>query len=404
MYTNQFALLNNKDFNNKISIIGYYILYAIISIITSVPFFIKYTHKYSFYLIFLYGCIFIFLFFLIKNELSFKKIFLDWSLLWVLMIFFLGALNIYLYPSTRLVQAVSSAPSALIEPAVALFYNGLNPYSVKLFDGAPISPGFGWIFLNSSLLLSGLITILTPMYLIFSGVMVSKTSRAKCAFFYVSLVLLPINFLLMSIIGHDLPAIILALVGLALALNIYYKNDIRFIFIAVLVGLVATARVPFIIFPVALSVCLAKIDLLRARIFLVISIGIALIIHLIFWIWSYNQGIYYQPLHVFGRAIHSGSLITLFLGALAWFFSGWYGWRLLTKFPSTWMFFLWSVLSIPFIFVGINELLRDGILYSRSWENWEGKGYVMFTLPLLAAGLALDKVNELKKIKVSNSI
>ncbi|MCP5449815.1 MAG: hypothetical protein H6972_04500 [Gammaproteobacteria bacterium] len=367
----------------------YYILYVVISIVTSAPFFMVFFSEYSVFLILSYGLFLILLVFSIEMLGLKKSNILDYSLLWLLPIVVLGLLNILLYPGTRLVPNPSSAPSALVEPAVALFYNGLNPYSIRIFDGAPISPGPGWILLNSPLLLGGLITILTPIYLFFSGFMLAKLCKATHAFIYILLTLVSLNFLQMSIIGHDLPAIILALVGLTLALNLYYKDNIYFIIIAVLIGLVATARVPFVIFPIALSICLVKIDYFRARVFLILSVGITVTVHLIFWIWVYSQGVFYQPLHVIGRATHGGSLIILFFGALIWAMFGWYGWRHLTKCPSTWMFFLWTVLSIPFIFVGINELLSNGLFHLKAWQTWEGKGYVMFTLPLLVAGLVL---------------
>lgn len=369
----------------------YYILYIVISIVTSAPFFMVFFYEYSVFLILSYAIFLVFFVFLIEKLGLKKSKILDYNLLWLLLIVVLGLLNILLYPGTRLVPNPSSAPSALIGPAAALFYDGLNPYSIRIFDGAPISPGPGWILLNSPLLLGGLITILTPIYLFFSGFMLAKICKATHALIYILLTLLSLNFLQMSIIGHDLPAIILALVGLTLALNFYYKDDIYFIIIAVLVGLVATARVPFIIFPVALSSCLVKIDYFRARVFLILSVGITVTVHLIFWIWAYSQGVFYQPLHVIGRAAHGGSLIILFFGTLIWAMFGWYGWRHLTKCPSTWMFFLWTVLSTPFIFVGINELLSNGLFHLKSWQTWEGKGYVMFTLPLLVAGLVLGE-------------
>jgi hypothetical protein len=53
------------------------------------------------------------------------------------------------------------------------------------------------------------------------------------------------------------------------------------------------------------------------------------------------------------------------------------------------LLFLWAALSIPFIFVGAGELSRDGLLSPTVWAGWEGKGYVMFTLPSLVAALTL---------------
>lgn len=381
----------------------YYILYLVISIITSAPFFIVFFSKYSFFLIFFYAILLIFLVFFVEYFILRKPEVLrfNFNMIWLLPILLLALLNILLYPSTRLVPNPSSAPSALIEPAIALFCSGLNPYSIRIFDGAPISPGPGWILMNSPILLAGWIVIITPIYLIFSGFMVFNFCKEIDTFVYVLLIVLPLNFLQMSIVGHDLPAVILALVGLTLSLNLNYKNNVYFFTIAILVGLVSTARLPFIIFPIALSICLMKIDAFRAKVFLIVSAGVTVVSHFFFWIWAYSEGVFYQPLHVFGRAIHGGSLIILFLGVLVWAAFGWYRWHRLTKHPSSWMFFLWPVLSIPFIFVGINELLHSGFFYLKSWETWEGKGYLMFTLPLLVAGLILSERKVVVQKKIS---
>ena len=47
---------------------------------------------------------------------------------------------------------------------------------------------------------------------------------------------------------------------------------------------------------------------------------------------------------------------------------------------SDWLHFVWAIAGLPFVAVGIAELLGPTGL---DWANWEGKIYVAFALPLL---------------------
>jgi hypothetical protein len=243
--------------------------------------------------------------------------------------------------------------------------------------------------LNSPFALGGLITLLTPVYLTFSAGMIAKWSKAY-AFVFIILLATSLCFLQMSIIGHDLPATILALVGLTLALNRYHENNIVFIVIAILTGFLATARVPFIIIPIALSICLYTINHRRAIQFALISTGLAIIIHLVFIIWAIQDGLPYQPFQIFLRASQGNQPIFLGIGAIVWIVTGWFAMRGLTKNPLSWVFFLWVILAIPFAFVGFGELISNGFFSSQAWAAWEGKGYVLFTIPLLIARITLN--------------
>ncbi|MBM4286296.1 MAG: hypothetical protein FJ128_13785 [Deltaproteobacteria bacterium] len=370
-----------------------YFLYLLIVTITSAPFFIKHFPEASFILITTYiaiitGLIILGFIFLRFDSQKFRII--SNHSLWVLGILALAALNVFLYPATRLVSNPSTAPNALMEPAIALWHTCSHPYSIRLFDGAPISPGPGWILLNLPFSLSGMIALLIPIYFMIAGVMVAKWGKAY-VFIFVMLLMASLNFLQMSITGHDLPATTLALVSLTLGLHCYYRSNGWFIVIAILTGLIATARMPFIIIPMALSICLITINPLRAMQFALISIGVALSIHLIFFVWAKKIGLFYQPMHVFGRASASGSTIFLCSGALTCVTFYWFVWRRLTNSPASWLIFLWVILSTPFIFVGLGELLREGLFSFKTWAVWEGKNYVLFTLPLLLAGLLLNE-------------
>jgi hypothetical protein len=376
------------------SAMWFFWFYLMITIITSAPFFMKHSPSYSSMLIGIYAFFLCSLVFIIWRFDLQKVGILNHHLLWILAVLVLTGLNIVLYPISRQ-TAPGTAPNALMEPAIAFFHGGANPYSVRLFDGAPISPGPGWILLNSPFALSGLITLLTPLYLIFSAVMIAKWSKTY-ALVFIILLAASLCFLQMSIVGHDLPATSLALVGLAFALYRYNEDKPFLILIAILTGILATARVPFIIIPIALSICLNTINHRRAIQFAMISIGLALTIHLVFYFWTSHEHLFYQPLHVFLRASQGSQPLLLSIGTITWIIAGWYMWRHLTQDPASWAFFLYVSISIPFIFVGFGELFSNGFFSAGVWAAWEGKGYVIFTLPLLIAGLLLNLIERSK--------
>lgn len=371
--------------NNKLYLLGSG-LYLIIAITTSAPFFIKHFRNYFIVCFLAYSILLIVMVYTIQRFNIEQFGIINNHPAWILLVLMLAVSNVVLYPKTRLVP--NTAPDALMEPAIALIRIHDNPYSIRLFDGAPVSPGPGWILLNSVFSLSGLITLLTPIYLLWAGSMIAKWNKTH-AFIFTLLLLLTINFLQLSFTGHDLAATSLAMIALTLMLFRYHKNNFLFYVIAILTGLVATARVPFIVFPIVLSACLNTINRRQAIQFALFSTGLTVIIHLVFYFWALHEGIFYQPLHVFARASHGSSSALLGFGTLTWIASGLYMWRHLKKEPSMWLIFLWIIIAIPFIFVGLGELFSAGLFSLSAWANWEGKGYVMFSLPLLLAALAL---------------
>lgn len=372
---------------SKFQLIGY-TLYVLIAVVTSAPLFVK-RSAYFFVFLGLYGLVLVAVIYVTQRFDLQKIAILSHPAAWIFLVLVLAVLNLVIYPQTRLTPG--TAPNALMEPAVAMLRNGANPYSVRLFDGAGISPGPGWILLNALFSLTGLITLLTPLYLFWAATMLAKWSKLA-AFLFVALLLLTLSFVQMSSIGHDLPATSLALLALALMLHRYHENRPLFWLTAMLTGLLATARVPFIIMPVALSLCLSVVNRRRALQFALLSVGLALIVHLGFYLWAVHDGIFYQPLHVFGRAKAGSSMLVLGLGGLIWLGAAWFTFRKVTHQPASWLIFLWVSVAIPFITVGVGELLSKGIFSLTVWANWEGKGYTVFTIPLLLAALALYKV------------
>jgi hypothetical protein len=360
--------------------------YLLIAGITSSPFFLKHIPTkfpvlISAYIVALTLC----------GLLAFKfrsRLFtLGNPLSWSTLVVGFAVINYLLYASTRRVSALSTAPNALMEPAIAFLQAGQHPYSVRLFDGAPISPGPGWILLNAVFSLTGQIELLVPFYLAVAAFLLAKFSNGA-ALAFVLLLFGSLNFFQMSVTGHDLPATTLAMVALTLALYRWNRYPTLLVALALVSGLVATARVPFLVFPLALSWFLWPINRHRAAAFCAISIGTALGTHAAFFFSGNGLGLAYQPLRVFGRAMGSGSTLPL-IGGVITMIAAVLALRHRKKAPQAWLLSLW-ILFWPFAFIGVGELVRSGIASGSTWVIWEGKNYVAFSLPFLAACIALS--------------
>lgn len=364
------------------------VAFIFLTVLTSVPFFIKYLPGHFPIFIGLYSVMLIGALAVISS-LSKKKFgLLEHNWPWLMAILALLALNFMFYSKTRLVDHPSTAPNALVEPAMNMFLKYSDPYSVTLFDRAPISPGPGWLILNAPLSLANLIPLLNPIYAALAAWMISLRQKREASLFVI-LLMSSLCYLQMSVVGDDLPAITCALVSLTIALRRYHYSIIVLALLALLTGFVSTARIPLGIAPLVLGACLMKIDRAKGIRFAILATVITLLLHGIFYCWSIQSGSIYQPLHVFGRGYGSGSAVFLLCGFIFWIAVGHWNWAAVNDRVDSWLVFLWGVLAVPFMFVGIGELFGAGVFSAQSWASWEGKRYVFFTSPLLIAALSM---------------
>ncbi len=365
------------------------IFYILITAITSCPFFIKHFPSQLFFFIPLYFIFLISISIIIKDKWLARIKYTNNMRFILLMILILLLANIILYPGTRLIEKPSTAPEALIKPARMMLFEGLNPYSDFLSDGAPVSPGPGWIIINSPFALTGAITFLVPFYLMLLSVLLAKDSILS-ALSLIIMLFCSLNFLQMSFTGHDLAAAAMALTAIVI---LVYRNSIPYYISGILAGMVCTARAPLALVPVLIALCMLKDKRRNALNFMTVSLMTCILLHFLFYALSVRQGFYYQPLHVFNRA---SSSIPLHFMLLSGFFILTISALAFTKVRSSlssWCFFIWITISLPFILTGFSELIRDGILHIGTWADWEGKGYVSFTLPLLITSFISSKDN-----------
>ncbi len=295
----------------------------------------------------------------------------------------LAAADAVLYPQSRTGPAPSTAPDALIEPARNLLA-GRFPYDVALRDAAPASPGPGWVLLNAPLTLAGLVWGLSALWLAVAAVLLERRHRGAGSGF-VCILLATLPFVRMSAVGHDLFAVACALAAAALVTDLSAGRSRRLALAGLATGVVATARVPLVVFPLVLAALLAGRDRRQGAVFGGAALGSALSIHGAALAWGHAVGAAYQPLHVFDRAQRGLGIWLLAAGAAAWLGSMAVIVVRADRELAGWLRSLWWSMVLPFGAIGCAELAARG----WAWRGWEGSIYLGFPLPLLAAALAL---------------
>lgn len=310
----------------------------------------------------------------------------------------LALVNVVMYPMTRRTAAHSSAPDALIDSATRLVA-GEHPYAKTLFDGAAISPGPGWIALHAPLTTNGLIWAVVPLHMALAAILISGHGLAAATAFPLSLLLLP-AFLQMSLIGHDFFAVGCAMVTVTLATYDTIAARVRaqlvtsgrrratlaLMVCALVAALVASARAPFAIFLPTLGLLALMRDRRSGATFIAVSGGALVAMHAGFYLWGDALGLFYHPLHVFGRAGGGAGLVAIAIGVLLTIGVAAWLWTRGIATASDWLLFMWATTGLPFVAVGFGELITVNHL---DWANWEGKIYAGFALPLLITGLLL---------------
>ena len=299
----------------------------------------------------------------------------------------LSVLALVKFPQTRLVEHPSTSPDALIEPARLLF-SGQNPYLARLFDGAFVSPGPGWIMLNAPLTLTGGVALVTPFWM---ALCVWRLSRASpvAAGIFTGLSFLPLGLVLTTCSGSDLYGVSFALLFLCLIASDLANRPRVLMCLSVIAGFVATARAPMIAALPVIGLGLWRLRPAQGTVFLTFSMATALLLHAAFYAWSLQLGQLYQPLHVFMRGQRAMGPVLLLFGIVAELAIAYALWRKLSGVSWTWMAGCWSLLAPPFALVGFSELFKAGPISLGALQHWEGSNYLSFTLPLLAGALSI---------------
>jgi hypothetical protein len=267
---------------------------------------------------------------------------------------------------------------ALEYPARA-FLHGHEMYSVTA-NGAPISPGPGWILLWSPITVPGWTGLLCAIALAVVVVLLYRRSAIAAGCFALLMLVQPL-FLSQMANGQDLFAIAFALVALALLLE-RADTDWKITALGVLGGVVATARVPIVAFVALIGVGLWKRDRRAGVRFLVVSLAVATAFHAEGAYFAHLASHFYQPMHVLGRASAAGGISHVKGAALLVAGTLFALWRIRGNAVS-WLLWTFATMSLLFTPEGVGEYFTV-----HRWD-WEGANYISFPIPLLLAALVL---------------
>ena len=248
-----------------------------------------------------------------------------------------------------------------------------NPYGLTTYFGNPLSPGPGWLFLTGWLAVLGLQPLLTPLALL----LCAWALRASgFGWPMVSIVVLMLASSLglweLAVVGNDLPAWGLLLLAVVALLTKPRLPFLAVIGLAVVVGCLATARLPLFYLPILLGFALIAVWPLRGV--WVAGVGLLMMVAWHGWFYLLN-GAGYPPLHLLGRgeALLAGSSLVAALGVLG--VTGvamlyhWRWWPPLTQVALG--------LGVPFAVLAAAELASVGTL-----EGWEGATFLLPALPM----------------------
>jgi hypothetical protein len=240
--------------------------------------------------------------------------------------------------------------------------------------------------LNAPLSATGLIVLLSPSWLWLAAALLASRD-AFAATLFVGALFASRDFLVQSIVGHDIFAVNLAVTALCLLVPNCIGHRARLVYVTVLTGLVATARLPLVLLIPVFGLGLARREWRTGVTFTAVALSVAASTHIAFAIWAARDGIFYQPLHVFARARNGAGPVFMVLSAAGGAAACLAIVRSVQCDPARLMLCCWLLEFGLFAPIGLGELVRANRF---DVTLWEGRNYVAWSLPLLCGYLALQ--------------
>jgi hypothetical protein len=201
-------------------------------------------------------------------------------------------------PDLKGLDRSGSRDDAVID-AVARLLSGIDPYLAPVSGGAPISPGPGWLLLNSFAFAPTGFALMLPFH---ASVFVWLAARATGGWKAPAIAIIGC---LGSIavwedaFGGDLAALGFAVASVGVLCGSAAPSTARIWFCTVIVGLLATARVPLLALPVFVAIVFfwGRGDRRNALVVGAVGIFVALTVHAAF-AFGFERDFPYQPAHL----------------------------------------------------------------------------------------------------------
>lgn len=373
--------------------IVYIILLNFFILFPSIRFFVKFLNIYVFIVFII---VFNFILFLMSKD--FVKKILSYSI-WQIGLIFLTISNYFIYPIVdarkNKVNSGSTGDDAMILAAKSLRKTG-KLYDVMINDYTPISPGPGWVIVNSPFTFFDLYFLFTPIYLFISLIVIKKyygnfSTNLFLLYTFITAVVLELFYN-----GHDILPFSLSFLIISILIynTLICKTSIlKSVLLGMLLGVIATSRITFIFTPLLFYFLLRKYNKINA-LFLFLS---SLIVFLGFNVYYYTINQNYQPLHLINKA--NGLLSNPIILALLTFLL-----VLLYLLKHKFLFFYHNidwymkiglVFSIVLLPLAIGDLLR----LNFNFKLWEGANYFVPILPFFIISYINISLKQLQNIK-----
>lgn len=270
----------------------------------------------------------------------------------------------------------STADDGLIEPIKQLLAGGAL-YSARLYDGAPISAGPGWLLFNMPFTATGLYYLLTPVYLGIMIVMIARMYGQKIqANLFLIALYTSLSFWELTVTGHDMVALACNFIILAILADRYSHSPRAAILIGLLSGLVATSRIVFLVLPPFLGFLVTRRNKQGGIIIGILGLLTAVTLHAGFYL-SSNE--WYQPLHLFSRADRNMGAGFIGVGLIASTIFGIAAIKYARNTFESLVSWLGLNMAVPLAFISLAELNSSGWNFAR----WEGANYLFLAAPMI---------------------
>ena len=223
------------------------IILNLILILPSIRFFDKFLNLYffGFYILF-----FNFIFIVSINKKEIVKKILSFPY-WGFILIILSIANYFIYPLVDARKKIANSGSTG-DDAMILAANTLKStaklYDVIINNHTPISPGPGWIILNSPFPLLNLFFLFSPIYLFFILFLIKKYYKNIISNLFIIILFMSLITVELFFNGHDILPFSLGFLICTLLIHENLKKDINIkyvILISIFLGMVSTSRIIF---------------------------------------------------------------------------------------------------------------------------------------------------------------
>lgn len=308
--------------------------------------------------------------------------------IWIfsLIIYFAGAAALYPIVSKRS-NPGSTGDDAIILAAKTLKNSG-KLYDVYINANTPISPGPGWILLNSGFPLLNLYFLFGPVYILLV-IAVLKYSKIPDYLINTFCLLISSSLVFWELLfnGHDYLSLSFAFFAIFILIFKLLRTKIeiwKLLLIGFFLGIFSTSRIVFIAFPFIYSFFLMNFNKRNAYLLLLISI----VTNLSFNIYYYYINDFFQPLHIFTKAEKFFGNEPIFIISLLVLFVLYFLSKQKTFDLKLVTYKISLLLSAIFIPVAYLDLFRVDFHFFE----WEGANYTFLIVPFFAFYLATKMV------------